>query len=798
MAGTVTGSIGSNDVLLKNMATEETLFQILEALSEATVTPGTPAQKKKDDKDQSDSKKENTRAVKSSTKAFEGIFKGMEGVGRVIRGLDSNINNASWAFQAMSRGTGAFSKAMEFAANSVSQLQEQFNAYGKMMQIGGVVTDDFGKLSLQANELGTDLQGLVKFTTEYGASLKQGSTSVADTLTKMRGQFKQLSDDQIVEYGRLGVGITQITEQMLLTAESQGGYNSVLAKYKGSTKDMNAGMLKSTQELNIFASAIGMNSRMMQEEAAKAAGKIENKLFMQGLTDAERNQVTALQALTNSYEGGLAIMRAMKTGFVDEQAAQTMATMNIAGLGKEFKNMIDLLGKGKPLADALKESGLIEGANKISDQQIQQWTTNMKAFQAGGQPEVAQSLGNFLSLIANLKGTTPENIDKRLKDITAPFNKELPKTIDSYSKLLQEQNTLAQSTAALNTQINRLGLSFALAGMKSTNAVVKAGSFTKENILAYFKELGIDIPPNIMENINNVLEGKVQGDIQGQLLQLIDDARKAAAKATSTTTGNEPPPGGRVTLRNGATNNTAVPVKMANGTIQYLNASDLVENRGNIQATTNAFGGANNNAGTVATGAMLASRIPTISALTAGSDKYHAEKAPDSRHNKGMALDFGIATRPGEKVNQTAQATIEAMHGLMKEYGFTAGTDYNIADESTPPDGPNGKNWTGPHIHMDILRPEVSNKMRELFQQQMKPKDEKLGSNTMPLGDGTAVTQVATEQTDVKVTQAGTSNVVNTDNRDSIVVTALEIHGDKIVNQFKQSARDIVEAVLNA
>ena len=38
MAGSVTGSIGSNDVLLKNMATEETLFQILEALDGATVT----------------------------------------------------------------------------------------------------------------------------------------------------------------------------------------------------------------------------------------------------------------------------------------------------------------------------------------------------------------------------------------------------------------------------------------------------------------------------------------------------------------------------------------------------------------------------------------------------------------------------------------------------------------------------------------------------------------------------------------------------------------------------------------
>jgi hypothetical protein len=759
MAGSVTGSIGSNDVLLKNMATEETLFQILEALDGATIT-ARPATAGNTAATQGNTKEKdkNTSAIKSSSKALEKMFDGIEGIGRVIRGMDSNINNASFAFQAMSRGSGGFSKAMEFAANSVTQLQEQFSAYGKMMQIGGVVTDDFRDLRMQASALGTDLQGLAKISTEYGTSLKSGSTSVADTLKKMRGQFDQLEDAQITQYGRLGVGMNQITEQMLLTAESQGGYNAVLAKYKGSTGDMNKGMLKSTQELNLFASAIGMNSRMMQEEAAKAAQKIENRVFMANLSDAEKNQVSALQGLTGSFETALSVVRSFKTGFVDEQAASFLATQNIAGLGTEVNNLMGLLKQGKGLPEALIESGLISAANKVDPKLMDQMSTNIKAYASGGSPEAAQGLSNFLTLINNLKGTTPENIQDRMKDLLTPN----PKTIDSYSKLLQEQNQLAQSTAALNTQINRMGLSFALALTKTTNATVKAAAGSKEKIIDYYNSLlpeGMKLPPEILSKINDNLEVAVQADIE----KYINNKWKETFKPNSTEEKKNEPV---VSLRNsGLDKNTGVPVKMADGSIKMLKASDLVSNRNNILKDTNAFGGENNNEGTVATGAMLANRITGISAITAGSDKYHQDRAPGSAHNKGLALDFGIADINGQDKKQTAQATITRMHELLKEYGLTD-KDYKILDESKRPDGDAGKHWTAPHIHLELTRESAANKMRDLFKT-MVPDEQKQSSNKRNLDADGAVAQITNEETPITVSKASGNEVVNTDNNNN-------------------------------
>jgi hypothetical protein len=791
MAGSVTGSIGSNDVLLKNMATEETLFQILEALDGATITakPATAGNTSATE-DNTKNKKKNTDAVRSSSKALEKMFNGLEGIGRVIRGMDSNINNASYAFQAMSRGTGGFSKAMEFAANSVAQLQEQFSAYGKLMQVGGAVTDDFRDLRIQAVELGTDLQGVVKITGEYGQSLKSGGVSVRDTLAKMRGQFALLEDDQIKQYGRLGIGMNQITEQMLLTAEGQGGYNAVLARYKNNTGAMNAGMLKSTQELTLFASAIGMNSKMMQDEAAKAAQKINNKVFLANLSEAEQKQVQALQGLTGSADSAISVMRAMKTGFVDEQAATFLSTQNILGFGKEISNLMGLLKEGKGFPEALKASGLLEKANSLSPQQLSNFGTQMTAY-AGAMPEMAASMGGLLTFINNMRGAKPEDIDKRWADILAPVDKLAPKTIDSYSTLLQEQNQLAKSTAALNTQINRMGLSFALALTKTTNSTVKAAAGSKEKMIEYFNQLlpeGMSLPPEILAKINDNLEAGVQADIEKYITQ--------KWKETYKTTPDEPTkPRQRVTLRNtGLDRTTGIPVKMADGSVMFLNASDLVENRNNIQAQTNAFSGGEQNAGTVATGAILANKVPTISAITAAKDDYH-KNSPNSAHNRGMALDFGIARRGGEEVTDTAKSTIDAMHEVMKQYGLTAGTDYRIDDESTRPAGKRGEHWTAPHLHMEILRPEAADKMRELFKAQM-PKDQKQGAlepGKEVGGPNSGVRQLAETANDIKVSQADTGNVVN--NTNDAILAALLDNKETYIQEMRNLGRQFESVI---
>jgi hypothetical protein len=784
MAGSVTGSIGSNDVLLKNMATEETLYQILEALAGATVTakPATDSNTTSVKGNTKENEK-NTSTIKSTSKAMEGLFNGLSGMNRVIRGMDSNINNASFAFQAMSRGTGKFSAAMEFAANSISQLQEQFNAYGKLMQIGGVVTDDFGKLSEQSIALGTDLQGLVKLTTEYSTGLKAGSSSVADTLKGMRNQFGELTATQIREYGRLGIGTNQITEQMLLTAESQGGYNSVLARYGKDTAKMNAGMLKTTQELSIFASAVGMNSKLMQDEAAQAQKKIENRIFEATMTDEQRAQTKMFQALTGSYESAIQIMASLTGGPTSDLAGAFLSLKGITGMGKEIDNFMGAVKNGTDINKALTSSGMLEKVNNMSDAEFKQMQMNFRGYSA----DVQAVMGPLMQMMWSMRGTTEDTLDKKMKEFTKPLDANLPKSIDSFSTLLAEQNQLAKATSALNTQFNRMGVNLALALTKMTNSTVSAGSSAKDGMIEFYNSLmpdGMKLPKEILDKLNNKVDAGLQQDIEKVIREEWQKVYKTSADEANTKNGEV------VTLRSrGIDRNTAVPVKMPNGGgIQHLNANDLVENKNGILSTTNSFGGPNNNAGTVATGAIMAARIPTISAITAGSDKYH--EGMNSKHNSGMALDFGLNQRGKETVQQTAAATITAMHGLMKEYGLEAGKDYRIDDESTKPTKA-GSKWSGPHIHMEMLRPEAANKMRQIFQNSMKAPDQQGSNGSKPLGDGSTVTQLANAETPIKVSQADTSNVVNTDNRDNTFATAIDNLGTRLEYKLDYLAMQI-------
>lgn len=797
MAGNVTGNIGNNDVLLKNMATEETLDQILATLQQVTITkdPNRPANNAAIGAN-TKAKDKNTASIKKGDGEFKKFITNFgDSAGRVIRNLDSNINNASYAFQAFSRGNGAMSKVFEFAANSVTQMTDQFTSYSKLMQVGGAMTDDFTTLREQAAGLGTDLAGLTRFSSEYTQSLKSGSTSVRDSLQSLNKVFDAtVKDDALLTgWGRLGVGVNQISEQILLAAEAQGGYNVVLKRYGGDQKLMSKGVLKSTQELNVFAGAIGMNSKMMQDEAAKAMQKIENRLFVANLSDAQKNQVTAIQALTQSYEGGINVVRSMTDGMTTQGAAQVLATKNILGIGKEFDNLLDLLGKGDTLPEALEKSGLIDAANQISPERLRAASNQMVAFAESGNAEAALGMQNFLTLVNSLKGTTKDNIGERLKKLTEPFNENAPKTVDSFQLLLKQQQTLAFSTAKLNTQINRLGLSLATGTLKGVNSAVDLMGQSTEELKQFAEQLtGIPLPNDILSGGNAAIEAFIQKAIKdGGVTSSGDNTSSSGYKGT-------------VTLRPEAlSSKTTVPVKMADGKIVPIPAMDLINNKNNIWAKTNAMGGQTNLPGTIATGAMLTTKIPTLSAITGAGDKYHdnlkdANGQPvNSKHKQGLALDFGVNQVAGKSPEQVYAETANTIKKILKDDYGLGEDEVSVINEYKPPGGAAGAHWTASHIHLEFKKKETADRMRDIIQKQIKSATEISQAPVTENDPNKTVTQLRTDPVSVAMSNDG-GMVNNGNNSSEMIVAALDLQSEKILRGFERSTNNLIEAIQNA
>lgn len=702
MAGQVTGNIGNENVTLRNMATEDTLDAILQALQTKTISDtGQDGLRKKTGK-LGEAMSGAAAVVTKGATSFTNFFSNFgAGTIRIVRDLDSNINNASFSFSTMSRGTGAFSEVLRQTAISVNQLQEQFNTYSKLMQVGGAVSGDFETLREQATGLGTDLVGLQRITEQYGFSLKIGSSTVAGGLKNLNKAFKAITDDGqlVAEWGRLGVLPQQITEQMLLAAEAQGGVGDVLKSFGGDAGKFGKGMLKSTQELNIFATAIGSNSKIMQEESAKAQQKITNRLLMSRLSEGEKKAVTYLQAFTGSAEEAMQVMRSYKSGFTSQAAGLFQSTRGIMGMGSEMDDFIRSISKGSAPLEALKDSGLLQYAKSLNPEQLKNMEVSAAAMeQTNG--ALAAKMFQQLAFIKGIKDTDPSKLQDVVNDLTGAMDPKNAKGVDTFALLQNEQVKLASATAALNTQFNRLGLAIATGALAGSNQGIKAlgqgNTFIKSYLQDVLKNAGlkIEIPDDILKSSND----KIAEWLQSVLMTVGKQSEEQNNNTNS-----------KISQSNAIDPNTTLVAKNADGRATTYSVQELINNE-KLRKSTEAFKGDNNQVGTLVTASMLQKKIPTLGMVNAGDDADPIHSA-SGKHPKGLALDFAVKD-DGRDKRVVYEETVNAMKQvLMKDLGLKE-KDFTVMNKL----GADGGN----HIHFQFNDPAAADKVRELYQNQMK------------------------------------------------------------------------------
>ena len=731
MAGNVTGNLGSENITLRNIATEDTLSDILEVLKTKSITDSDTPENTKKKKENTKATDQATNAIKKGSNAFgDFVSKFGQGAIKIVRNLDTEIENISFTFSSMARGSGTMSKTFQYAATSVAQLQEQFNAYSKMMQVGGVAANDFMTLKETATGLGTNLTGLTRITEQYTTSLKVGSSTTAIGLKKLKDAFSAVTSDtqMLQDFGRLGVLPQQISEQLLLAAEAQGGFGSVMKKYGGDAKLFGQGMLKSTQELNMFATAIGANSQLMQQEAAKASKRASDQIFLNSLNAGEKMTYQYLQAMTGNAETSLQIMRSMKRGITSQEAGLFLSTKGITGMGNEIQNFMDLVSKGSKPLDALTKSGLMSFAKNMSDEKLQRLSDEEYAQRISGNNQLADLMNYQLNLIRTLRDADPKEIENQVKKLSSSLDPDKTGTTDLFVSLQNEQVKLAKSTAALNTQINRLGLSIASGMMKSTNASIGFAGRNKDEakkfINNYLKSYGLDIevPDNVLDMANDKIEEWI--------LKKLETGVDAVTASTGAVTA------GTFTAAKG----DKLVAKNLKHQAQTYSLQDLINDE-KLRATTEAFKGPSNRAGTLITGSMLQKQIPTLGVITAGDDQSSAHKAT-GKHPKGLALDFGVKVGKGQDPEAVYKDTIAAMETVLERDLKLSKGDYTIINERTT--------GTGPHIHFQFKDEKVADKVRDFYQSQLKAAEEtpkeKTADNTTDAGADKKAADAKTSQ----------------------------------------------------
>jgi len=718
MAGSVTGNLGSENITLRNMATEDTLSDILTVLQNKTITDKDPT------KGASGKIAETGNEAKKLASSFIKAGEILSGIAssavKIVRNLDTNINNVSYTFSTVAgelRVEGnKLSRLFGYAAESVAQLQEQQNTYSRMLQVGGTVASEFDDLRIQAATLKTDLGGMSELADKFSFSLKVGSSTVGGGLKKLSGIVDEMSDDTIRQYGRLGILPQKISESLLMAAEAQGGFGDVIKKYGGDAQAFNKGMLKSSQELNIFATAIGSNSKLMMDEAAKANQDITNRLFMRTLNDGEKAAARFLQAFTGNYQVGLDVMKSLKGGITTETAGLFQSLKGFTGMGNQMENFMSLVSKGADPLKALSESGLLQFAKDLSEGDLQRLRVEAEAQQAAGNQAQADFIKQQLVLLTGLKDADPSQLAKMAKEYTSA-TADGTRAIDSFTQLQNQQTILAKTTANVNRQLNRLGLTIATSMLKGTNLAIDGAGKGKDAAVTYFNQLlekyGLgSLPSDIAEKGIDQIEEWVDKLIN---FNLEKPTSGGGTNTGGTNTGRASNLVGTTISGNLIGMNDQITYKDKTGKIVKATLNDLL-NKPELLAQSESFKGRNNRAETLALGAALQKNITTLSAITAGDDDH--EKHQAGAHPAGRGLDFAVDTTGKDPKVEYERAEAAIRNYMENVLGLKKG-DYFIKNELDY----KKTGGTGPHMHVEFSE-SASTQIRDKFKMDMRPTPE--------------------------------------------------------------------------
>jgi hypothetical protein len=620
---------------------------------------------------------------------LKAVTGGLDSLVDQIRVADSGIRQSGTNLRILAANTAmtdsaigkATSKIYKFAAEGIGQLEEQFDVYKKLSNIGGVVAGDFDNLRINASALGVNMQEYAGLMEENFLNLRLGGRSARVAMGTVTGIAKDIRESGEVfnnEFMRLGIGANDYGKVILQNSTLLGGLRQ--AEGAGS-KDFRDKLLLTTKSVTQLGDAFGFNREVVMKAANEALQDARNRTIFNNIREEGKQQMLSL--MTGMFGGdaqkGMRATIAAYTGRFDEQSA-VLAGM-APDLMQKMKALSAAVAKGVPVMDAIKQVDLGPTFARIENQSndlAQGFLDN------AGAPGIA---ANALLTLQQMFGDMPA-VQKRLEDSTNSLTDKQGTNLDALGRFQRENIKMAISMSMANKTLNNFGLSIALGSQVITTAMSRIA-----------REIGVQADPlvdglvNQMNSVNktatdyiNKLADGVGKDMDATVasaLEILESTgllNKEQIKAFKEATASSRQAGGTTSGSNNATN--ARPASSTTGGAQQSSAQSPSSANAATPARTNLGPAANELLGAIE-----------------GVQRFNANATEDKKNRGGIKFDYKI--NKGEEVSKQ----VDQIKTLMAQANLKEGTDFKLASQY---DGNTGK------IGVEFMSTEAANKFAEV------------------------------------------------------------------------------------
>lgn len=704
----VTGNIGSESVRLRGMALEETQYRMAQDIEELLKVQTDFAKAKFPNvfgnlgktsrtlgenltsmagtsKDANNKLARLTGSFSGSSKKFEMITQSMTGLVRIIRNLDDNVGNASFSMKAMGSALrGSLGKFVDFTAESVSQLEEQFSAYRKLTDISGATASDFDDLRIAATRTGVTLQEYVGLVQDNFTNLRLGGNTVSTTIKKLTDSLENIRDDDTLPYlmQRMGIAQGEYSKVILAQTSLMGGFNKV---YEENSANFGSRMVNLIKTSTGLANAFGAQRSQIMDAMKKLS---EDQMFAQyfeNLPDPKEVKDTMLKSF-------------LAMGLSPEEAKQ-MVVSTLSGVPTPFYQEMVAAG-AEPLLDATKKmadelSKNPKNVDEIMRKNLPMIGETLKSWskEFGSNDDIARFFADpnsplrraFEVMISGNRKFSEKSFDDMSKSIN-DFDKKNKTTLDTLTDVQKENIRLAATAALTNKALNAFGLTAAAgvqlltgAMIEGTGAVIKPLAETPE-----FKELNRLMRDYTQQG--NKVSVELAKDLENIIKRMTENVRAdSSTRQTSTNTTRQP---NAQTVSSSGLLEQKVRVKINSRGDEALVPISEIDRLGG-QATA----GGPTPLGIKQLLALLQKASSQQYKVTAIRDVYH--QGMNSSHNDGNAIDLVLP--PGSSKADYAKAKEEIQNHLSR-LGIK---DFYVQDEANNP----SQNSTGDHIHVQVKDP---------------------------------------------------------------------------------------------
>lgn len=453
MAGNVTGSIGNEEVVLNNAATESTLAALLRnAQGDSTILKALAAKAGVD----ADAIAAVSAAAEDTADGLTDISSATGLTNNSLRALNDRIARSDQIFGELN---AAFSKAINGSLQSsdvfsslsklpgpaglvasglmrIAQFQEDnMKTYQQISSVGANFGGSLTNMRIAAAGTSMDLQ-------QFGAMITKNSETLAmlgggvDAGTKNFARLsKELMSSDAGKYLQsLGMTTEQVNQGMLSYINMTGGRTS---QELASTKNLTNSAAEYMSQLDGLARLTGKSKEAQQAELDAASKNAAFQAQLQGMSEEQRAKAVAgmANALALGGKGAVDAFQSKLMGIAPDKAGQ----MFIATAG-EMANVVD------------KSAGMVTDSSK----NVKDMTGTMKEGMRAAQTDMGKYSKETLFAIIRAGGPLAESL--QAMGITATkANTMTNEQIDTALKKVELDNSEAEAMAAANKGLKDLG-----------------------------------------------------------------------------------------------------------------------------------------------------------------------------------------------------------------------------------------------------------------------------------------------------------------------------------------------------